>query len=268
MKRSTLSGTLDGRGGRLTFDGTIDGLEVPAAFGRTPLDGTLRARVALRHDGSGLGLDPIRPGSYVLNQSAMRRSFADCASRYPAAELGLGIQPGHAALRMTAGYCTDSQQQAARLFDTERRQLARQQVTEITRGTVPAAGAGGKTISQFHAQILADPQRADRLAASIADRYHLGVFNDCMRDAARAGCGADRPQLAEGLCIAGRCANATFTPRHLPVIQDHIGRIDEFLDAGHGHPGIRASLRTDRAAYAAITGELASGPRHQEGTRP
>jgi hypothetical protein len=218
--------------------------------------------------GPGLGLNPIRPGRYALNQSVMRRSFAVYASRYPAAELGLGIQLGHAALRMTAGYCTDSQQQVARLFDTERRQLARQQVAQITRGAAPAAGAGGKTLSQFHAQILADPQRADRLATSIAGRYHLGIFNDCMWDPARAACGGDRPKLAEGLCIAARCANATFAPRHLPIIQDHISRIDEFLDTGRGHPDIRDSLRTSRAAYTAIIGELANGPHHQKGSQP
>jgi hypothetical protein len=218
--------------------------------------------------GCGLGLDPVRPAGYRLNQSSMRRSFAVYASRYPAAELGLGIQLGHAALRMTAGYCTDSQQQVARLFDTDRRQLARQQVAEITRGTVPAAGAGGRTLSQFHAQVLADPARADRLAASIAGRYHLGVFNDCMWDAARAACGSDRPKLAEGLCAAARCANATFTLRHLPLIENHIGRIDEFLGSGCGHPDILASLRTERAAYAAIVSELSSRPHSQEGSQP
>lgn len=214
--------------------------------------------------GSGLGVDPVRPGSYRLNQSSMRRSFAVYASRYPAAELGLGIQLGHAALRMTAGYCTDSQQQVARLFDTDRRQLARQQVAEITQGAVPAAGAGGRAFRQFHAQVLADPGRADRLAASITGRYHLGVFNGCMWDAARAACGSDRPKLAEGLCAAARCANATFAPRHLPVIEDHISRIDEFLDSGRGHPDILASLRTERAAYATIASELASGPNPEE----
>ncbi|HEY2579461.1 MAG TPA: hypothetical protein VGI74_24390 [Streptosporangiaceae bacterium] len=218
--------------------------------------------------GSGLGLDPIQPASHHLNQSVMRRSFAIYASRYPAAELGLGIQLGHAALRMTAGYCTDSQQQATRLFDTERRQLTRQQVTQLTHGSVPAAGPGSKTLSHFHAQTLTDPQRADRLAASIASRYHLGLFNDCMWDATRAGCGTDHPKLAEGLCTAARCPNATFTPRHLPIIQDHISRIDEFLDTSNGHPDIHASLRTDRAAYTAIISELTSSPHHQESSQP
>jgi len=206
--------------------------------------------------GNGLGLDPIKPGSYPLNQSTMRRSFAVYASRYPAAELGLGIQLGHAALRMTSGYSNDSQQQVARLFDTERRRMAREQVAKLTTGEIPAAGGGAKSLAQFHAQIIADPGRADRIADTIADRYHLGIFNDCMWDPARAGCGGDRPKLAEGLCIGPRCSNATFVPRHLPVVQQHVARIDDFLDAERGHPDIRASLRKERATYAAIIEEL------------
>ncbi len=52
------------------------------------------------------------------------------------------------------------------------------------------------------------------------------------------------------------------------MIQDHIRRIDGFLDTGRGHPDIRASLRTDRAAYAAIIDELTSSPHRQEGSQP
>ena len=206
--------------------------------------------------GNGLGLDRIKPGSYPLNQSTMRRSFAVYASRYPAAELGLGIQLGHAALRMTAGYSNDSQQQVARLFDTERRRMAREQVAGLITREIPAVGGGAKSLTQFHAQIIADPARADRIADAIAVRYHLGIFNDCMWQSARAACGSDRPKLAEGLCVGLGCSNATFVPRHLPVIQQHVARIDDFLDAERGHPDIRASLRKERATYTAIIEEL------------
>jgi hypothetical protein len=50
--------------------------------------------------GHGLGLQPIQPTPTAnVNQITLRRSFSVYAAQYPGAELGLGIQLGHAALR-------------------------------------------------------------------------------------------------------------------------------------------------------------------------
>ena len=81
---------------------------------------------------------PPRPAN--VNQVTLRRSFSVYAAQYPGAELGLGIQLGHAALRATTGYATDSQQHVARLLNWDRQVIAREQVTAIVLDAAPAAG--------------------------------------------------------------------------------------------------------------------------------
>ncbi|WP_053657272.1 hypothetical protein [Micromonospora sp. NRRL B-16802] len=215
--------------------------------------------------GHGLGLQPIRPTPAAnINQVTLRRSFCVYAAQYPGAELGLGIQLGHAALRTTTGYATDSQQQVARLFSKNRQIIAREQTAAIILDAAPTAGAPTSELDTIRAQVVADPQRAARTIDNLADRYHLGFFNDCMWNEARAACGPGGPKLAEGVCRGACCGNAVFRQPHLPAVQAHIKRIDDFLDSGRGHPALLDDLGAQRTLYSRIITDIRSGSQ-QEG---
>lgn len=203
--------------------------------------------------GQGLGLDPIDLSSRVpINQQTLRRSFAVLAAQHPGAELGLGIQLGHAALRMTSGYASDSSQLAVGLFNDARRAAARDQAAAIITGAAPVSGKRAGELAVFRAQVVTDDTRADAIANSLADRYHVGTFNDCMFSAERAACGSDGPHLASQHCATSECANALFLTRHRDTVQAQIDRIDEWLDKGVGHPVVVERMRTERAKLAAV----------------
>jgi hypothetical protein len=209
--------------------------------------------------GQGLGLDPIDLSSRVpINQQTLRRSFAVLAAQHPGAELGLGIQLGHAALRMTSGYASDSSQQAVGLFNDARRAAARDQAAAIITGAAPVSGKQAGELAVFRAQVITDDTRADAIVESLADRYHVGTFNDCMFSAERAACGSDGPHLASQHCATSECANALFLTRHRDTVQAQIDRIDEWLDKGVGHPVVVERMRTERAKLVAVIRRLDS----------
>lgn len=210
--------------------------------------------------GHGLGLQPIQPTPTAsVNQITLRRSFSVYAAQYPGAELGLGIQLGHAALRATTGYATDSQQQVARLLNRDRQVIAREQVNAIILDAAPTAGAPNGELDTIRAKVVADPTRAGHIIDSLAERYHLGFFNDCMWHEPRAVCGPGGPKLAEGVCRGARCGNAVFRQTHLPAVQAHIRRIDDFLDSGRGHPALLDDLRAQRSLYTRVIADIHTG---------
>ncbi|MBT2522777.1 hypothetical protein [Arthrobacter sp. ISL-28] len=159
--------------------------------------------------GAGLGVRPINTtGSESINADTLRRSFAVYSTTKPGAELGLGIQLGHSAWRMTSGYFSDGQQQAVKHLDATRKGILRTQVAALITDTAPVAGPAARHITAFRAQVIADPSRADHIADTVADRYHPGITNDCIWNVATSGCGTDGPHLNDHICIGLDCFNA------------------------------------------------------------
>lgn len=215
--------------------------------------------------GHGLGLKPIHPTPAAsINQTSLRRSFCVYAARYPGAEIGLGIQLGHAALRTTTGYASDGQQQVAQMLDKDRQDVAREQVAALILDASPVAGAPRGELTTMRAQVVADPSRADRIINAAGERYHLGIFNDCLWNKARSGCGPDGPKLAQGVCKGADCANALFRPGHLPLVTAHVERIDAFLDSGRGHPELLEGLRAQRALYSHVITDIHANAAHKD----
>jgi hypothetical protein len=207
--------------------------------------------------GRGLALDRIemRQGD-AINATTLRRSFSVFATTHPGAELGLGIQLGHAAWRMTSGYMSDGQQQAVQHMDEGRKRVLTQDAAALISSDTPVAGPAAHHITQFRAQVIADPDRADRLASTLADRLHLGLANDCMWNPATSGCGTDRPQLGDHVCVGLDCTNALARPVHLGVVVDALDRIDAYLNEDRGHPDLIERMRRDRANLARIRRDL------------
>ena len=200
----------------------------------------------------GASIDPRT----TLNQQTLRRSFAVYAARYPDAELGLGIQLGHAALRMTAGYYLDSQEQASRLFDTDRRIAVNDVVRQLIHGQLPSAGPGAKAMQAMSASVVNDDERAGKLLDVLADRYHLGSINDCHYQPETAECGTDGPHLAEKRCSTLHCSNAVVTNRHERVWFTQRERIDSQLERDNLHPTLRLQLQQDRSEVHEVLIEL------------
>lgn len=207
--------------------------------------------------GNPLPLEPIATGGVAVNQQTMRRSFAVYSARYPGAELGLGIQLGHAALRMTAGYYLDSQERASRLVDDERRTAMNDVVRSMVDGA-PAVGGGADRVRNFAAQSITNPARGARLVEQLAENYHLGQLNDCHYRAALAACGSDGPQLADRRCGTGDCTNAVITQRHIPAWDAQVQRIDRHLAIERVHPSFEASLRATRVEITSMLRPLRS----------
>lgn len=211
--------------------------------------------------GAGLALRPIELGdSQSINAVTLRRSFAVYATTRPGAELGLGIQLGHSAWRMTSGYMSDGQQQAVRHMDGVRRGVLRDQAHALIVGTTSVAGPAARRITEFRAQIVADPVRAERLADSVAERLHLGVTNDCMWNPSTSGCGAERPRLSDHVCIGLDCSNALATEVHVPVFRDAVARIDAYLERERGNDDLRERMQRDRANLVRVVRELTTIP--------
>ncbi|WP_435278788.1 hypothetical protein [Rhodococcus yananensis] len=215
--------------------------------------------------GRGLGLEPITiPKGQAINATSLRRSFSVFATTRPGAELGLGIQLGHSAWRMTTGYMSDGQQQAVRLMDDERKRVLQTDVMALLQDDSPVAGPAAHHVTAFRAQIVSAPDRAERLATKLAGRLHLGLTNDCMWNPATSSCGGDRPKLGNHVCVGVDCTNALLRPEHVGVITGAIERIDAYLDQQRGHPMLVEQMRRDRANLARVRRELTSVDRSCE----
>lgn len=211
--------------------------------------------------GSGLGLKAIEmTGSESINAVTLRQSFAVYATTKPGAELGLGIQLGHSAWRMTSGYFSDGQQQAVKHLDAVRKGVLREQAAELILGTAPVAGPAARRITEFRAQVIADPSRADHIADTVGDRLHFGLTNDCMWNVATSGCGTDRPHLGDHICIGLDCSNALLRQVHTLVLHDGIARIDAYLDQEKGNADLRAIKQKDRANLVRVLRDLDQDP--------
>ncbi|OKH81838.1 hypothetical protein EB75_14295 [Mycobacterium sp. ST-F2] len=207
--------------------------------------------------GRGLGLDPIEvPKDQAITATSLRRAFSVFATTRPGAELGLGIQLGHSAWRMTTGYMSDGQQRAVRLMDDERKRVLHSDAAALLQDDSPVAGPAANHVTGFRAQIITNPDRADRLTATLAERLHLGLTNDCMWNPATSSCGGDRPKLGDHVCVGIDCTNALLRPAHVGVIASAIDRIDSYLDQQRGHPALVEQMRRDRANLARIRREL------------
>lgn len=207
--------------------------------------------------GRGLGLEHIATlEGQAINATSLRRAFTVFATTRPGAELGLGIQLGHSAWRMTTGYMSDGQQQAVRLMDDERKRVVHSDAAALLQHDSPVAGPAAHHVIGFRAQIIASPDRADRLTATLAERLHLGLTNDCMWNPATSSCGGDRPKLGDHVCVGVDCTNALLSPAHVGVITSAIDRIDSYLNEQRGHPALLEQMRRDRANLARIRREL------------
>ena len=197
--------------------------------------------------GQVLGLEPIAQSrGQSINATSLRRTFAVYAATYPGAELGLGIQLGQSALRMTSSYMSDGQQQAVRMLNESREELIRNQVDRLVSSNVPLAGEGSLPLRSVRVQIVTDPARAAQLRDQLVGNYHLGITNDCMYRSALAACGDDGPHLASHFCAGTNCPNAVVHAGHAAALREHVARLDNALDATALHPAFEASIRADR----------------------
>jgi hypothetical protein len=151
---------------------------------------------------------------------------------------------------------SDGQQRAVRLMDDERKRVLHNDTAALLRDDGPVAGPAAHHVTGFRAQIITNPDRADRLTATLAERLHLGLTNDCMWNPATSSCGGDRPKLGDHVCVGIDCTNALLRPAHISVIAGAIDRIDSFLDQQRGHPSLIEQMRRDRANLARIRREL------------
>lgn len=207
--------------------------------------------------GHGLGLERV-PITHEtpINATTLRRSYSVFASTHPAAELGLGIQLGHAAWRTTGGYTSDGQQRLAKSINDDRRRIMRDHASALVLGTTSVAGTAAERVFTLRAQIIADPRRADRIAEQLAENLHLGLTNDCMFSPTTAACGPEGPFLGDHVCSGSDCANSVQTSAHLPAIEATIARIDRFLDSPRTHPALTDRIRADRERLVKVRKDL------------
>lgn len=207
--------------------------------------------------GRGLGLKSIEMRkNRPINSRTLRQSFCVYAVTNPEAEIGLGIQLGHAAWRTTAGYVVDGQQEAAKLMSGTRIALARSQAEELITGQSPVAGAAAGRILEFRAQVVADPHRAKRISETVAEKLYFGIANDCMFNSGTAACGADGPHLGDHLCTGPDCSNALFREAHAELLALSLKRFDSFFAKGMGSPQLIARMRKDRAQIAGLLRQI------------
>ncbi|MEC4845571.1 hypothetical protein R2361_26930 [Mycobacteroides chelonae] len=157
---------------------------------------------------------------------------------------------------MTTGYMSDGQQRAVRLMDDERKRVLHSDAAALLQADSPVAGPAAHHVTGFRAQIITNSDRADRLTATLAERLHLGLTNDCMWNPATSSCGGDRPKLGDHVCVGVDCTNALLRSAHVGVIASAIDRIDTYLDQQRGHPALIEQMRRDRANLARIRREL------------
>lgn len=219
-----------------------------------------------RGRGVDLGLPKIPAGRHKINQLTLRRSFAVYASTHPTAELGLGIQLGHCALRMTSGYFTDGQRVAVETFNDERRRVARDQVRRIVAGEDRAVGALRQEVDRrFNALVVSYSDQADRIIEQVGESLHLGIMNDCAFNRLKAPpeCQTS-PKLVNHRCIAHQCGNATWTTAHAPALRAHVQRLDGFIDGDRIHPELRGEYARERQHYLEVLHDLEEDRPDQE----
>ncbi|MGH9077939.1 MAG: hypothetical protein ACRDY0_10890 [Acidimicrobiales bacterium] len=193
--------------------------------------------------GWGVG-ESIDPGDGPINQRVLRRSFAVYAATYPEAEIGLGIQLGHAALRMTSGYYSDSTRQTAAMIEDERVKVVSDNLRDVLQPDAPLDGPGAERLRAFRAEVNADPAILPRRLRGLASSYHLGTLNDCFYDSDTARCGTDGPHLTEAACRSTACPNAVETTHHLPGWERLLADQEELAETV-SHPALLGRLEAD-----------------------
>jgi hypothetical protein len=206
--------------------------------------------------GKGLGLSQIdMRGSPSINATTLRRSYSVFVTTKAGAELGLGMQLGHASLRMTSGYMSDGQEKAVVLMNSDRVELLSAYAHDLIFSDEPIAGEASQEIANFRAQVISDPGRSAAIVRRVAGRLHLGLTNDCMYNADSAGCGPGGPHLADHLCTGPACANALFHQPHLKVLTEHLGALDAAMSRP-GHPEFQGNNRRQWLQTKRIVDEL------------
>jgi len=177
----------------------------------------------------------------AINQRSLRQSFAIWSARHPEAELGLGIQLGHASLRQTFGYATDRNESAVRMIDDKRGEALQKRSRDLLSGTI--TGPAGEQLESVIPVLEAE--EFDSLVASVAERLHVGLTNDCVYDPARAKCGPDGPKLHTHNCAGDRCQNCLIGPVHVPLLRGHLKRLDRIMETTT-NPALRDQLILER----------------------
>ncbi|MCT1365058.1 MULTISPECIES: hypothetical protein [unclassified Microbacterium] len=207
--------------------------------------------------GRDFGLASIQiPRGQAINARSLRRSFCVYAAAYPGMEVGIGIQLGHASLRVTGSYMRDRHHVASVALDDERAKVVQQAVAELIYSDGAIGGPSGQYLMALRAQIVADPGRAELLISRAAENYHLGLTNDCAHREETAACGPGGPKLADRICATTGCPNAVVHIKHIPVIDMQIERYDRMLDSDSLHPGFERNMREGRAGRVAMRNEI------------
>ena len=176
-----------------------------------------------------------------INQRSLRQSFAIWSARHPEAELGLGIQLGHASLRQTFGYATDRNESAVRMIDDKRGEALQRRSRDLLSGTI--TGPAGEQLESVIPVL--DAEEFESLVTSVAERLHVGLTNDCVYDPARAKCGPDGPKLHTHNCAGDRCQNCLIGPVHDPLLRGHLKRLDRIVETTT-NPALRDQLILER----------------------
>jgi hypothetical protein len=186
-----------------------------------------------------------------INQRSLRQSFSIWAARHPEAELGLGIQLGHASLRQTFGYATDRTEAAVRLIDDKRGAALQERARDLLAG--PLAGPAGHEFGAL-AQVLSNEEH-ESLVKAVGERLYIGLANDCVRNDARAKCGPGIPQLHNHNCATTGCSNCLIGPVHAPIWRDQADHLDRTIST-ITQPDLRERLLTERHNIGRVLSEL------------
>jgi integrase len=212
----------------------------------------------LGHERRMLAASFDRPGQgkpiVEINQRSLRQSFSIWAARHPEAELGLGIQLGHASLRQTFGYATDRTEAAVRLLDDKRGAALETRAQDLLNG--PLAGPAGEELGALVEVLNAEEHAA--LVRAVGERLYVGIANDCVRNDARAACGPGIPQLHNHNCANTSCGNCLIGPVHAPVWHQHARQLDNAIGATT-QPALRERLIADRARVGRVLADLDQG---------
>ena len=180
----------------------------------------------------------------TINLRVLRRSFAVYAATYPEAEIGLGIQLGHAALRMTSGYYSNSARLTVAMIEDERVRVVSDNLRDLLQPDSPLDGHAAERLRAFRAEVNADPASTTRRLRSLASSYHLGTLNDCFYSADTARCGTDGPHLGERVCRSTACPNAVETAHHLPGWERLLDDQEQLVETV-SHPELRQRLEAE-----------------------
>jgi len=208
--------------------------------------GHQRLQLVASFDRSGQGRATVE-----INQRSLRQSFSIWAARHPEAELGLGIQLGHASLRQTFGYATDRTEAAVRLVDDRRGAALEARSRDLLSG--PLAGPAGEELAGL-VEVL-NGEEYGALVEAVGERLYVGLANDCVRNDARAACGPGIPQLHNHNCAATRCPNCLIGPVHAPIWRRHATHLDQAI-SDTSQPLLRERLITERRDIGRVLADL------------